>query len=78
MANDDVPAKDGRRIDSRVVVGIVVLVVLLVFVFQNTEETPLHFLFFDFSAPLWLMLGLTVLLSLGVGYLLGRRRRRTD
>jgi LPXTG-motif cell wall-anchored protein len=63
-------------VDSRLIVGGIVLVALLIFVFQNTDETPLTFLFFDFTAPLWLMLAITVAISLGIGFLLGRRRRR--
>jgi uncharacterized integral membrane protein len=60
------------------VVGAIVLVLLIVFIAQNPDDTRLHFLFFDFSAPLWLMLAITVVLSLGIGYLLGRRGRRRD
>ena len=78
VATDDAQRQDGRRIDGRLVVGGIVLVVLLVFVLQNTDETPLNFLFFDFSAPLWLMLALTVVISLAVGFLLGRRSQNRD
>jgi uncharacterized integral membrane protein len=78
VARDELPRQEGRRVDGRLIVGGIVLVVLLVFVFQNTDETPLHFLFFDFSAPLWLMLALTVVISLAVGFLLGRRSRNRD
>jgi uncharacterized integral membrane protein len=63
-------------VDSRLIVGGVVLVILLIFVFQNTYETELTFLFFDFTAPLWLMLAITVVVSLAIGFLLGRRRQR--
>jgi uncharacterized integral membrane protein len=67
-----------RRIDARAVIGVLVLVGLLAFVFQNTNRVGFNFLIFDFTAPLWLMLGVTVLLSMGLGFLLGRRSRRAD
>jgi uncharacterized integral membrane protein len=67
-----------RRIDARAVIGVLVLVGLLAFVFQNTNRVGFNFLIFDFTAPLWLMLGVTVLLAMGVGFLLGRRSRRVD
>ncbi len=73
---DEPVERGGRGVDSRLIVGGIVLVALLIFVFQNTDETPLTFLFFDFTAPLWLMLAITVAISLGSGFLLGRRRRR--
>jgi uncharacterized integral membrane protein len=81
VARDDDAAvqREGKsHVDGRLVVGGIVLVLLVVFIAQNTYETPLNFLFFDFSAPLWLMLAITVVLSLGIGYLLGRRGRRRD
>lgn len=40
------------------VVGLVILIILLIFVTQNTNSTAVHFLFFDWSLPV------------GVGYLL--------
>lgn len=79
VATDDAAQKEGRgHIDGRLVVGAILLVVLLVFVFQNTDDTALTFLFFDFNAPLWLMLAITLVISLGIGFVLGRRARKTD
>lgn len=40
------------------VVGLAILIILLIFVAQNTVSTAVHFLFFDWSLPV------------GVGYLL--------
>lgn len=40
------------------VVGLVILIILLIFVAQNTNSIAVHFLFFDWSLPV------------GVGYLL--------
>jgi uncharacterized integral membrane protein len=63
----------GRRVDARTVIGVLVLLGLLAFVLQNTYRVPFNFLIFDFTAPLWLMLTITLMLALLVGYLIGRR-----
>jgi uncharacterized integral membrane protein len=49
---------------------------LLVFVLQNTDSTSITLLVFDVTFPLWLVLAATIVLSIGIGYLLGSRRRR--
>jgi len=74
VAKDEPVQKESGGPDGRLIVGAIVLVFLLIFVFQNTDDTPLNFLFFEFTAPLWLMLAITVVVSLGVGFLVGRRR----
>lgn len=66
----------GRKIDARLVIGLVILLALIAFVVQNRLDVALSFLFLEFTAPLWLMLAATVVLSLVVGYLAGRRSRR--
>jgi uncharacterized integral membrane protein len=69
-----------RALTTRLVVGGVVAVVLLAFIFQNTDTATFSFLVFNFQAGLWLMLlvtlGLGVLLGWGGGHLLARRRSR--
>lgn len=67
---------EGRGLDPKLIAGLVLLAVLLVFVFQNTDSSTIHFLVFDFEAPLWIMLGLTALVGVVIGYLAGRRRYR--
>ncbi|MEJ5255671.1 MAG: LapA family protein [Acidimicrobiales bacterium] len=64
------------KIDARLVLGLVILLALIAFVVQNRNDVALTFLFFEFTAPLWLMLAATVVLSLVVGFLAGRRSRR--
>jgi uncharacterized integral membrane protein len=43
-------------VSPALIVGLVVLAALLIFIFQNTDDVEVSFLFFDFSAPLWLIL----------------------
>jgi uncharacterized integral membrane protein len=52
----------------------IVAVLLVVFVLQNTETTSVTMLIFDINSPLWMVLAVTILLSIGVGYALGSRR----
>jgi uncharacterized integral membrane protein len=71
------PEGEGRGIDPKLIAGGILLVLLLVFVFQNTETTTVDFLMFDIEAPLWVMLGITAVVGMLIGYLAGRRRYRT-
>lgn len=78
VARDDADRSKGGRVDGRLIVGGVLLVGLLVFVFQNTDDAALNFLMFEFTAPLWLMLAITIAVAVGIGFVLGRRRRARD
>jgi lipopolysaccharide assembly protein A len=71
------PNADGKGLDPKLIVGAVLVVLLLVFVFQNRDEYPITFLFFEFTSPLWMMLGITALVGALIGYLGGRRTRRS-
>jgi uncharacterized integral membrane protein len=57
-------------------IGIIV-VFALIFVFQNTKRVNLSFFSADFSAPLWLMLLIVLIVGGIVGFFLGVRRRKT-
>ena len=54
------------------------LAVLLIFVFQNTDDVRFHFLFLDFTWPLWLYTIVVALFGAMVWFGLGviRRHRR--
>ena len=54
---------------------------LLIFIVQNTEDVPFHFLFFSFTWPLWLYTIVTALIGALVWFGLGvmrRHRRRQE
>jgi uncharacterized integral membrane protein len=81
----DVPleeASDGldRRLVTRVVIGVVVVVLAILFVVQNSDRVQTTFVFFDVTTRLWV--GLVVALVLGallgqaVEALWDRRKRR--
>ena len=83
MTMESIPPveNDGRKIGGGAIATLGGLGVLVVFMFQNTEDVTVDFLFWDFTWPLWLLvlasavLGAFVWLGLGV---LRRHRRRKE
>jgi uncharacterized integral membrane protein len=69
-----------RRLITRLVVGVVVVVLAILFVFQNNDRVETSFVFFDVTTRLWV--GLLVALVLGallgqaVEALWARRKKR--
>jgi uncharacterized integral membrane protein len=72
----DPDAAGGFRPSPRQVVMAVIAVLLLVFIFSNTENTEISFLFTTVSMPLWLVLLVTTLLGMAIGATLGVRRTK--
>lgn len=69
------------RLNAQLVVGVLLAAAVLAFVFQNTDDTPVNWLFFEVTQPLWVVLLATGVLSIAAGELVGsavRRRRRKD
>ncbi len=69
-----------RRISAKVVVWIVLAVLVLIFIIQNTKSVRVDLLFWNVQTGLWLMLLVVFLVGLGLGWLLARLRagRRGD
>jgi lipopolysaccharide assembly protein A len=75
---DDVEG-GGRRgvtVGPRQVVAVVILVLALIFLVQNTEEARIEVLWADVDAPLWVALLVAFAAGLVVGGLMARTRRR--
>ena len=70
--------QDGRRLGGGAIASLSGLAVLLIFVVQNTEDVRFHFLFLNFTWPLWLYTIVVALFGALVWFGLGvmRRRRR--
>jgi uncharacterized integral membrane protein len=81
MNDEQVVTDRGRRLSGGAIASVAGVGVLLIFVLQNTEDVRFHFLFFDFTWPLWLytivvaVVGAFVWFGLGV---LRRHRRRKE
>jgi len=68
-----------RQINARMVLGALAAVALIVFIAQNTDETRVNFLGWDWDLPLFLLLLITIVLSVVcteiASWYMGRRRR---
>ncbi len=68
-----------RQINARMVLGALAAVALIVFIAQNTDDTRVNFLGWDWDLPLFLLLLITIVLSVVcteiAGWYMGRRRR---
>mgnify|MGYP001815017661 CR=1 FL=1 len=67
-----------RGLNLRLIVGLVVAAALALFVFQNTDDAEVSFLWMDGDIPLYLLLlvtvVLTIILTLTVTWVLRRRQ----
>jgi uncharacterized integral membrane protein len=88
MANDS----DGQRSGDReytdkgtsfgLIISGIVGVLALIFIFQNSEQQDVNFLFFSATVPLSVVIILSMILGAVLGWILGymrrRKRRRQD
>ncbi len=80
MADEELSEKEGAIAGLGTVVGAaVVAIALAAFVVQNTDDTPVQWLFVDRSAPLWVVIVISAVAGAALSEVLGwmiRRRRR--
>jgi uncharacterized integral membrane protein len=73
--------RDRRRLSAGAIASLSGLAVLLIFIFQNTQDVEVRFLFLHFSTPLWVYTIITALFGalvwLGLG-MIRRHRRRVE
>ncbi|MEM8708567.1 MAG: lipopolysaccharide assembly protein LapA domain-containing protein [Actinomycetota bacterium] len=82
ILDDGQPTTKSGGGQARLIVVALVAVGLVAFVVQNTDSTPVTWLMFEGSAPLWVVIVAAavagaVLSELG-GYLMRRRKRRKN
>lgn len=68
------PKREG--ISPKAIIAIVIAVVVLIFAFQNADETNVSVLSWDLNVPLWFVIAATAGLGFVVGWLLGRASGR--
>ncbi|MDD7921570.1 lipopolysaccharide assembly protein LapA domain-containing protein [Actinomycetospora callitridis] len=71
----------GVRLGAGAIASLVGVVLLAIFMIQNTDRITLTFLFWSFTWPLWLFTVVTALVGALIWFGLGvmrRHRRRTD
>ena len=78
MSEDAGVGQQGRKLGGGAIASLSGVAVLLVFVFQNTEDVQFDFLFLQFTWPLWLYTIVVALFGALVWFGLGvmRRHRR--
>ena len=72
------PSTSGRPgwLTNRVIVGIVVAVLLLIFIMVNRDTTEISFILFSAETSLWIALAIAGAAGCLIGFLVGRRRYR--
>jgi uncharacterized integral membrane protein len=81
MSYEGTTSSDGRGLGGGAIASLVGGGALLVFILQNTQDVRFHFLFLDFTWPLWLYTIVTALFGAMVWFGLGvmrRHRRRKE
>ena len=77
----EAPRGDTSRLSPALIVGIILAVLVIIFIVQNTEDSEVTFLAWDRTVSLWIV----IVISLILGAVLDRiatwfmrRRRRVD
>jgi uncharacterized integral membrane protein len=72
--------QQGRRLGGGAIASLTGVGVLLVFMVQNTQDVSVHFLFWKFTWPVWLLILVSALFGavawLGLGVIRRHRRRK--
>lgn len=68
----------GSSVTPRRIAALVVVVVLVAFLLQNSADTTVRLLVFEFTMPLWLVALIAFVLGGVMAWLLQGRRRRGD
>jgi lipopolysaccharide assembly protein A len=69
-------SRGDRDTPWRLIIAVVLAVLALIFVFQNRARVSMHYLWANFTSPLWLMLVVTLLIGVVIGWLVRRRAGR--
>ncbi len=80
MAHGDSLEPKGRHVPPSLIGAVALAAIVIIFVLQNTHRVPIHFLWFERDAQLWLMLLITAAVSIGAAELFSMylRHRRED
>ncbi len=61
------PAKE-RDISPAMIIAAIILILAVVFIFQNTDTSDVSFLWLDLSAPTWVWFFILFLVGVAVGW----------
>lgn len=74
MSSNSPEKASGLNLTPKQITGIIIGIVGLIFVFSNTGQVTLSWLFLNFTAPGWVMLLLLLAAGFAAGYLMARSR----
>ncbi|KMM46292.1 hypothetical protein CWIS_06060 [Cellulomonas sp. A375-1] len=69
---------ESKPVPWRPILGLIVLAAALVLIFQNADEYPVHLFWTSVTMPLWILLAITFVLGVVVGWMLKTRRARRN
>ena len=75
MRSEDTEVPDKRGLSPKAIVAIVLGVLALIFVIQNTDSHRVNMLFWDARLPTWLWLLVILLIGVAIGWLLRRPKK---
>lgn len=67
-------SSSGRKISPHLILWIVVAVLVIIFIAQNTEKATISFLFLDIQTGVWFAFLVALLLGMVLGWLLPKLR----
>jgi len=70
-------AGSGVQLTPKAIIALVIAVASLIFVFSNTGEIELSFLWLSLEAPAWVMLLVLLLAGFAIGFFIGRNRYKS-
>ena len=76
MMKDPPRTDEGYRPTPKQIIGAVIAIVSLVFIFQNNDKGTVNFLWMDVTTTLWIWLLLMFLCGGVVGYMIAVRRTK--
>lgn len=68
--------QSGVNISPRMIIGAILAVLAVVFVFQNTDSAKLKIIFFTVEMPRWIAFLVLLVIGAIIGYLFRRSRDR--
>ena len=69
MADRDELDRNERHVTGALIGAVILTAIVIIFVLQNTHRVPIHFLWFERDAQLWLMLLITSAVAIGAAEL---------
>ena len=70
------PRAQGRSVSPKLILGLILVVLVLVFIFQNTAKSKVDIYFWDATAPRWVWMVVLFVAGLLVGSIFPWLRRR--